>query len=282
MASQFSLPQYLRVILEVAGYTTQLSLKQALKRCHKELKETFQEFGEYILSDNFEHEEIKENFRIECSNCYISTTKFRLPPGHVDFLIGIIQEMPVEYTLPIQSMPALHQSNTPSKQKRKSQLSEEIGHIPQSFSVPDQQYFLNEPKMKKFKSDDEEFVEYETDGFESVSMQGIKKNTASIIEEDESYFTDINKRRLTNLIRKCWPPEIEHPDELVFEEVNKKSWSVQCSICDGFLKVFLNTNGGYLRFNKANFQRHLQTHVKQICATSNVNIDEQDVVYEEV
>lgn len=256
LAEDYSIPRYLISLLDVSGYTTLIALKQVLQRSHLELKETLTKYGEYILSENFENSEVRESFKIDCAKYLISTSFFMIPPGHVDFLIGILEEdHPIQTHIPNKNLVV---------RKRKSQTQDEDKE-----DQLEQSYYENQPPNKGIKFDTEESViEFEAEE-DSLIQTNLPQKPKLRAEEGVSYFTEPNKRRLANLIRKCWPPELEAPDYFMLEEVNFKCWTIQCSQCEGILKIFLITNGGYLRFNKSNFQRHLQNHVKNMTFMSN-------------
>lgn len=273
LSSHYGIPKYLTILLELSGYTAEISVKTALKRSSQEFVNNLKEYAKIILSEDFPHENIRETFKQELQNAYISCdpTKLRLPPGHCDFLIGTFgptQELLPE-PLPVTSSHEAqnYQPNPPEKRKI-SECLEPLVDEDTEETTEDQENYSDtncteeNKKMKLSPIKAEEYIEYEDDSQisheYSTPLPGKRQ-----IEEQISYFTEKNKRRLVLLLKKCWPKEIIPPEFFIIEEVGQKSWVVQCPVCENLLKIFLNTAGGYLRFNKANFQRHLMLHSKK-------------------
>lgn len=259
------------ILLEISGYQNELSLRTALKRNTREFANTLNEYAQMILSEDYPFPELRETFKMDLETCFINChpAKCRIPPGHIDFLIGTFGT-PLESQEESKTAEQIYSDQNYQTKKRKLEPEVQIfGDDPETL---ENDLYFTENDDKKMKMIEEEIYEDESQisqEFDAAEIGGgTEKQQLGLEEEHVSFFTEKNKKRLVLLLRKCWPKEIDIPEFFIIEEVGPKSWTVQCPQCENHLKIFLNTAGGYLRFNKANFQRHLAIHSKGLSKIS--------------
>lgn len=89
------------------------------------------------------------------------------------------------------------------------------------------------------------------------------KEKISPNDSPETYFNEINKKKLFGLLKKTWPEkEVDFPSPETFsvKEVQKLKWLIECHKCSTEISIQLTEGNSSVTFNKNNFTRHIKTH----------------------
>lgn len=83
-------------------------------------------------------------------------------------------------------------------------------------------------------------------------------------DEEKEYFTEKNIDRLQVILKNVFTSDTKLPDppeNFQIAKVSNKIWELVCPLCQNSkINIHLQDSGGYLRFNKGNYESHLTTH----------------------